>query len=130
MFKNINSTTDYLPDTLANLDNLEEFNKLTQDIDENEELDTWFERKLNEAVEVVFNHRLEAEKHLSTQELKLFDEEIMKALEPDSIKHLLYEIMENDISTLVTFKREHTRSLEKGYTENEELNPRRFIRNQ
>jgi hypothetical protein len=35
MFKKINSTTDYLPDLLANIDNLEGFEDLTKDIDEN-----------------------------------------------------------------------------------------------
>lgn len=129
MFKNINSLTDHLPDKLAEIDSLEEFKTLTQDIDENEELDVWFERKLTEAIEIVFNHRLEAEKHLNAFELKLFDEEITKFLEPESLKGLLFEIMENDIATLMLFKKDHLKTAQKGVVDNE-VNLRRFILNQ
>lgn len=47
MFKNINSTTDFLPECLLQMDNLSEFEKLTNDIDENEPVQQWFDRKLN-----------------------------------------------------------------------------------
>lgn len=110
MFKRINSTTDFLPEFLASIDNLEGFDEMTQDIDENEPLELWFERKLSEAVELVFNHRLEAEKNLSNIELKYLDQEISNYLTPSFLKSIMVSIMDADISSLMTLKQQEIKS--------------------
>lgn len=77
----------------------------------------------------MFNHRLEAEKNLNDNELKLLDQEISKFLEPASLKSLILQILDNDITSLLSIKEQKLKSEDNG-TQNQPFSTRRLILNQ